>query len=88
MHRSLIVMLLSSFTLALAACSGPAAQTPPVDPTSATPTDAQPAPTRGAAADECADKQPTGSPPTCPEGCIYDPATSKCKSDRGVIVDQ
>lgn len=92
--RRTIVMLLSSFTLALAACGGPAAQTPPADPAAAAPTDAPAGaaadaqPTRGAADDECKDKQPTGDPPTCPAGCIYDPASSKCKSDRGVIVDE
>ncbi|WP_437731754.1 hypothetical protein [Sorangium sp. So ce1335] len=97
MRRSLILMLLSSLTLAAAGCSSAPPQpveTPTGSPSAETPRNAGPEAvqsTREASEEEedlCLDQQPTGDPPVCPPGCIWSGPRQKCIQDRGVIVDQ
>lgn len=100
MRRSHILMLLSSLACTIAACTGGHQQpaespdtAPDVAPGGAPPEDA---PESRAAApgdveseeDVCADQQPTGDPPECPSGCIWDDGKQRCTQLRGVIVDQ
>ncbi|AUX40096.1 uncharacterized protein SOCE26_014930 [Sorangium cellulosum] len=86
MRHSLILMLLSSLALATAAC--PSSQQQPAEAPAGAATEAAPATREAASEDSCTDKQPTGDPPVCPTGCIWDSGNRKCIQDRGVIVDQ
>ncbi|WP_437486810.1 hypothetical protein WME75_04575 [Sorangium sp. So ce1014] len=101
MSRSLILMLLSSLALTTAACQSsqpqpadaPAAATPAGAREGATPdtvpaSRAQTTAAGEAEEDVCADQQPTGDPPVCPSGCVWDEGKQRCTQLRGVIVDQ
>lgn len=89
MPRTPLLTLLLSLALAAAACSS-APPTPPDAPVSPDATATPDPGARGAAAEEanCQVLDPNANPPTCSEGCIWDPAKSKCKDNRGVIVEQ
>ncbi|AUX26746.1 uncharacterized protein SOCEGT47_073160 [Sorangium cellulosum] len=90
MSRSLILILVSSLAVAAAACQS-SQQQPAGAPVTAPPEGARAGATPDPAPaddDICADQQPTGDPPECPSGCVWDEAKQRCTQLRGVIVDQ
>ncbi|XXX78776.1 hypothetical protein WMF30_08365 [Sorangium sp. So ce134] len=97
MSRTPIPILLASLALSITGCAS-SQQQPADSPAAATAAEASAqsspgsrAATPGAGEDEgdiCADQQPTGDPPACPSGCVWDESKHSCMQLRGVIVDQ
>ena len=88
MLRNRLIALILPLAFATAACGAPAAPAPGAEVPAAPDAQTRSAAPAGAEAEEgtCPVADPSTNPPTCPEGCIWD--GSKCKDQRGVIVDQ
>jgi hypothetical protein len=82
MTRTLTMLFVGMLAVAVSGCGGSGEAAKSAEP-----------PPSPAAVSEGACKTPEGasaeSPPTCAEGCTFDPETVKCvEGTRGIIVDQ